>query len=210
LATKSVLITAGPTWVAIDSVRVISNTASGATGILLANKLAKLGARVTLLLGPVNDCCINKKVKIIRYRFFDELRSQLFRELKRKDYGILVHTAAVSDYKPDKTLSGKTASGKKTWQITFVPTEKLINRVKKIRCDIFLVGFKFEPKITRLGLLKEARRLIKESRADLVVANTTKVTGYRAFIMDGKTVFYRSSDKADTVDKLSRLIMEKA
>ena len=54
LKNKKVLITAGPTWVPIDNVRVISNTATGETGILLSEKLKNLGAKVTLLLGPTN------------------------------------------------------------------------------------------------------------------------------------------------------------
>jgi len=82
LATKSVLITAGPTWVAIDSVRVISNTATGETGTLLAERFAQQGAKVTLLLGPVSNCCLNKKIRVINFKFFDELRDKLIRELE--------------------------------------------------------------------------------------------------------------------------------
>ena len=64
---KKILITAGPTWIAVDSVRVISNTASGETGQLLADRLAREGAKVTLVLGPVPNRLKNKKVKVIPF-----------------------------------------------------------------------------------------------------------------------------------------------
>ena len=62
LKNKRILITAGPTWVAIDSVRVISNIATGETGILLAKRLSLQGAKVTLALGP--SCCAYASGKI--------------------------------------------------------------------------------------------------------------------------------------------------
>lgn len=76
LKNKRVLITAGPTWVAIDKVRVISNTATGATGKILAQQLANKGAKVTLLINAENSCCLNKKIKILPFRFFDQLKKK--------------------------------------------------------------------------------------------------------------------------------------
>ena len=66
-----VLITAGPTWVAIDNVRVISNIATGETGKILAEKLASMGAKVTLLIGPGDLCCLKKNIRLIRFKFFE-------------------------------------------------------------------------------------------------------------------------------------------
>ena len=80
LKKKRVLITAGPTWVPVDSVRVISNTASGETGILLARQLRRIGAKPTLILGPGHDCCIDKNLNLKRFRFFDELKKIITRE----------------------------------------------------------------------------------------------------------------------------------
>lgn len=71
---RRILITAGPTWVPIDNVRVIGNIATGQTGILLSNKLRKLGAKVTLVLGPVTDKNIDKGVEIIQFTFSKNLR----------------------------------------------------------------------------------------------------------------------------------------
>ncbi|MBU1999188.1 MAG: phosphopantothenoylcysteine decarboxylase, partial [Candidatus Omnitrophica bacterium] len=68
LKNKKILITAGPTWVPVDDVRVISNSASGETGILLAKRLSGQGAKVTLLLGPIGNYNPDKKIKLVLFR----------------------------------------------------------------------------------------------------------------------------------------------
>jgi phosphopantothenoylcysteine decarboxylase/phosphopantothenate--cysteine ligase len=182
---KRILITAGPTWVPIDSVRVISNIASGATGILVAKKLECLGAQVTLLLGPAGNCCIKSGIKVLNFRFFDELKGLMFKELKSKRYDILIHSAAVSDYRPARRVSGKVNSGLKKWRMDLVPTEKIINRIRALDKNIFLVGFKFEPRAGKRRLILQARKLMQNTGADLVVANTCFGPGsnYGAFIL---------------------------
>jgi len=131
LRNKRILISAGPTWVPIDSVRVLGNTASGETGILLADKLAGEGARVTLILGPSGMLPANKKVKVIRFHFFAELKKAIFRQLKAGRFDAFVHSAAVSDYLPEKIFPGKVGSGLKKWNIVLKPAPKLIDLVKK-------------------------------------------------------------------------------
>ncbi|MCX5706087.1 MAG: bifunctional phosphopantothenoylcysteine decarboxylase/phosphopantothenate--cysteine ligase CoaBC, partial [Candidatus Omnitrophica bacterium] len=100
LKNKRVLITSGPTQVAIDSVRVITNNATAETGILLANKLKDSGAKVTLLLGLVNNCVLKKNIRVLNVRFFDELKRLIENELKVREYDLVIHSAAVSDYQP--------------------------------------------------------------------------------------------------------------
>ena len=183
---KRILITAGPTWVPIDGVRVISNTATGETGILLAKKLAALGAQVTLLLGPVGSCCINKKIRLIRFKFFDELKNTLTREVRTKKYGVVVHSAAVADYRVQNTFRKKISSKLKKFTLRLVSTKKLIDCIKKIDKGICLVAFKFEPQAGKEELLSEARSLLKRTDSDLVVANTVHGKKYCAYIVDEK------------------------
>lgn len=180
---KRILITAGPTWVPIDSVRVISNIATGATGILLAEQLHNLGARVSLMLGPVQDCCLNKKIRLIRFKSFDELKDSISRELSSKRYDIVIHSAAVSDYRPKIYYGRKISSGMKRLRLDLVPTAKIIDRVKKIDPSVYLVGFKFEPQAAKDYLIPKAWALMKKTGADLVVANTIKSGRYSAFIV---------------------------
>ncbi len=186
LKNKRVLITAGPTSVPIDDVRVISNTATAATGFILAKKFKDRGAKVTLVHGAPCDCSLKCRVKVLRFKFFDELNRIVTRQLKAGKVDVFIHSAAVSDYKPSLIRRGKISSVSKELKLTLVPTVKIIDRLKKLSPDLFLVGFKFEPKTSRTVLIKEAKSLISKSRADLVVANTKFGNKYRAYIVSAK------------------------
>jgi phosphopantothenoylcysteine decarboxylase/phosphopantothenate--cysteine ligase len=205
---KRVLITAGPTWVAIDSVRVISNIATGETGILLADKLARWGARVTLFLGPVGPYRINKRIKVINFKFFDELKERLKKELRGKGYDIVIHSAAVSDYQPQARRTRKIKSGIKKLKLDLVPTTKIIDLIKRIDPSLFLVGFKFEPRAEKGLLVRKARELIRRSSVDLAVANTISNGRYRAYIVAKNKTGAPLSDKGDLTRHLIKAIGE--
>ncbi len=196
LKNKRILITAGPTWVPIDSVRVISNIATGKTGVLLAEKLQRLGARVTLLFNGDSDlfsrnlgkekigrCPRIRKIRLIRYSFFNELKDIMMNEVKRGKYDAVIHSAAVADYRPSKVYLGKVKSGVKSWRINLVPTDKIIDRVRIIDRGFFLVGFKFQPDSDRGELIQSARTLIRRAGLNLAVANTIKQGRYKAYLV---------------------------
>jgi phosphopantothenoylcysteine decarboxylase/phosphopantothenate--cysteine ligase len=185
LAIKRVLITAGPTWAAIDKVRVISNISTGRTGLILAEALVKKGLKPVLLLGPAEVCCLNPKIKLLRYRFFEELRNSLKR-LGPKNFDIIIHAAAVSDYLCLKPLNFKKPSGK-NWSIKLKAAEKLIASFKRESSGSFVVGFKFEPDAQAKSLIKEAKKLLSSAKIDLVVANTMTDKRYTAYIVAGNS-----------------------
>lgn len=210
LKNKNILITAGPTWVPIDKVRVISNIATGSTGILLAEHLSKLGAKVTLILGPSSSCCINRKVKIINFRFFDELKEKIQKELGAKKYDIVIHSAAVSDYRPTQAYKGKITSGKKLFSINLRPTPKLFTEIRRKSADSKLVIFKLEFGVKENLLKTKALKLLEDARADLVVANTFCGNSYKALIIDkGKRVLARINKKATVAQRLISIIKSK-
>lgn len=206
LNNKRILITAGPTWVPIDKVRVISNIATGETGVLLAEKLANLSAKVTLLLGPVGFCCLNKNIRVIRFKLFDELRNIVAREVRAKKYDAVIQTAAVSDYAPVKAFSGKLKSGLKNWKLVLEPTSKIIDYIKKLDSSLFLVGFKFEPGANKNILIVKARLLLRRSRLDLVVANTIAKNKYQAYIINHHQVYGPFITKKNMAGRLVKLI----
>jgi phosphopantothenoylcysteine decarboxylase/phosphopantothenate--cysteine ligase len=183
LRNKRILITAGPTWVAIDDVRVISNTATGETGIVLAERLRKEGARVTLALGPIEGSLKKSGVRILRFRFFDELKYIIAGELARRTYDVVIHSAAVADYRPKVNRGNKIGSELKALNLMLVPTEKIIDGIKKASPRTVLVGFKFEPRMARDTLVREARKLAVRSQADVIVANTRNRNGYEAYVV---------------------------
>ncbi|MDD5348480.1 MAG: phosphopantothenoylcysteine decarboxylase [Candidatus Omnitrophica bacterium] len=185
LRNKRILITGGPTWVALDSVRVISNTATGQNSILLAQELARQGARVTLILGSCARQPAAQGIRVIRFSFFDELRKALIGELKSKRYDALIHSAAVSDYQPVNVRLRKVSSDLKTWTIRLKPTPKIIDEIRKLDPCMLLVGFKYEPRSAPAALLSRTRSFLRRSQTTIAVANTFLPAGYLAFITDG-------------------------
>ena len=206
LKNKSILITAGPTWVPIDSVRVISNIATGQTGILLAERLRRLGAKVTILLGPVETCSLNKKIRLIRFRFFDELKRIIVREITSKKYDIVIHSAAVSDYRPLRTYSQKVGSGLKNWRLNLIPTTKIIDIIKGVDKSLCLVGFKFEPKATKGKLIQETKKLIRRAKLDLAVANSIDKNQYQAYIVCQNKIYGPFANRKGLAQRLIQVL----
>lgn len=206
LKNKRILITAGPTWVPLDSVRVISNRATGETGILLSEKFSKLGAKVTLVLGPITHGKFNKKVKIIGFKFFEELRAVLRKELNSRTYDCIIHSAAVSDFRPAHSLKGKLSSDK--------PYNLKLVKLPKIACDIRrlaplaqLILFKLETGVSDVELLLRARNTLVKHGAGLIVANKT-APAYKAYILDKDKIYSRLNSKKDMVKNLVALVKE--
>lgn len=203
---KNILITAGSTWVAIDKVRVISNIASGQTGFILAEKFKKLGAKVTLLLGPGSFCKKIAGIKVIRFKYFTELEKLLAEQLKTKKYSVVIHAAAVADYKPKRVIGSKVSSKLKNWKINFVPTKKIIATFKNYKNKLFTVGFKFEPTAGDGKLIKDAKLLLKKEGLNLVVANSNRNSAYRSFILSNTDKCGPFLNKVKMAERLSKLI----
>jgi len=176
-----VLITCGATWSTIDDVRVISNVSSGEMGHLIAEAFSKNRAQVTLIEGPVTHTLNDQKITVIKYRFFDELAKILKQELVKK-YDIVIHAAAVSDFKVVGASKTKLSSDKAlTLKLTATP--KLIKDIKRLSPESFLVGFKLESTLSSKNIFEKVRSLFTSTGCDLVVANTLK-NGYKGFIVD--------------------------
>jgi len=169
----NIIVTAGPTWVPIDKVRVITNIFSGKLGYLIARKAAKKGLKVILFLGPGRVCTSKKQYKnleIIRYKYYNELFDLLKKAVSSKKYGTLIHSAAIADYTP-RPVNAKIKSGKLNLIIKLKPTIKIVDQVKKWDPNIFLVKFKLETDISKDKLINVAYNSMLKSNADLMVAN---------------------------------------
>lgn len=206
LNNKRVLITAGPTCVAIDSVRVISNIATGQTGILLAKRLNQCGARVTLVLGPAQERALTKKISLIRFRLFEELRSAVKKELSLRHYDIIIHSAAVSDFKPKRFIKGKLKSEKAS-VLELSPLPKIVKEIRRAASQAQLVMFKLEPYATDAELIARARKALSEAGADLIVANRIKPR-YRAYILDKYTKYAQANSRQALVRGLARVLKD--
>lgn len=198
-----VLITCGPTWVAIDDVRVISNTSSGEMGHLIAALFKASGAKVTLVEGPVTHALEVDGINVLKYRFFDELKRILLNECRKK-YDVIIHAAAVSDFKPVLAVKGKISSTK-AMTLKLLPTEKIIGYIKKIAPDACVVGFKLESKITPRTVKRLSEKLVSEAGCDLVLVNTLR-NGYQGYILDAdQNILGHANNKRAIARQLVRI-----
>ncbi|HSV42997.1 MAG TPA: phosphopantothenoylcysteine decarboxylase, partial [Candidatus Bathyarchaeia archaeon] len=119
--------------------------------------------------------------RVQKFTFFDEFAKLFTAELK-KHPDVIIHAAAVSDFRPRQKYPGKLSSDKPL-KLVLVPTEKLIGRVKRLAPKTVLVGFKLETTGCARHLRKAALDSIAENRCDLIVANSL-TKGYRGFIFN--------------------------
>ncbi|NJE00862.1 bifunctional phosphopantothenoylcysteine decarboxylase/phosphopantothenate--cysteine ligase CoaBC [Thermococcus sp. JdF3] len=171
---KRVLVTAGATREYIDPIRYITNASSGKMGVAIAEEADFRGAEVTLIRtkGSVPSFVENQ----IEVETVEEMLRAIERELKAKKYDIVVLAAAVSDFRVKDKAETKIKSGKEL-TLELEPTPKIIDRVKELQPDVFLVGFKAETGLSEDELISAARKQIDRAGSDLVVANTLKAFG---------------------------------
>ncbi|MCD6540043.1 MAG: hypothetical protein J7K37_05030 [Candidatus Omnitrophica bacterium] len=204
-----VLVTAGPTWMRIDRVRILTNLFSGRTGFLIAKFLKEKGFPVTLLLGPARFMPEAKGLNLIRFKYFEELRRLIKKELKDRSYKVVIHSAAVSDYKPLKVYKGKISSSQDKLLIELKPAPKIIKEIRKLRPDIYLIQFKLEAGKTKNKLIDRAYRSLLENNSDLVIANDLKDirnSNYRAYLVDREKNVEVIKGRRDLAQKLFRVI----
>lgn len=200
-----VLITCGATWTPIDDVRVISNISSGEMGHLIAQAFLDNKAFVTIIEGPVTHTLIDKKIKIIKYRFFDELARVLKQELLKK-YDVIIHAAAISDFKVIGSFKSKISSNKAV-TLKLAATPKLIKDIKRLSPESFLVGFKLESNLNPKNIFKTVKSLFTQAGCDLVVANTL-TRGYRGFIVNAQgKILSKASNKRVLAQNLVKLFI---
>ncbi len=178
-----VLVTAGPTWVKVDRVRVLTNIFTGRTGLDLARELKKRGYAVTLLINPHCLGRIHGR-NVVRYRYFGEFKRSICRLLDKNTFTAIVHTAAVSDYELTESFKGKISSGRKSLKLHLKPAPKIIKTIRVRAKKSLLIQFKLETGGS--GLVESAYRSLKENHSDFVVANALSdlERGYQAFFID--------------------------
>ncbi len=201
-----ILISAGPTWIKIDDIRIITNIFTGRTGLFLAEEFAKKRSNVTLLINPHCIKNLPRNMKVVPFFYFEELKSKLEKELKNNFFDVIIHTASVSDYKLKRSFKGKVVSGKKEFILKLTPTPKLIKIIRRLAKDSFLIQFKLE--IKREKLIKKAFKSLKENKSDLVVANALEDLrlGYKAFVIDKDKNIKEVNSKKELFQTLFRLI----
>jgi len=210
---KKVLITAGPTIEYIDPVRVITNQSTGKTGVLLAAELVSAGAKVIFIYGPGKEPP-PKGVKLVRVETSKEMYDAVRKEMKQK-FDIVILAAAVSDYMPEKQSKSKIKSVHDRIIMRLKRAPKIINEIKKIQENVVLIGFKAEANLSKKKLITEAKKKMKESNADLMVANDIGSRKYKAnpdynnvIIVNSRKVVQSGWNKKSDITKFIRKEIE--
>jgi len=192
-----ILATAGPTLEYIDPVRVITNRSSGLMGIEVTREALLRGAEVTLIYGP-GTATPPEEARVVRVETTKEMYDAVVSELKSRKYHVVIATAAAADWTPKKHFEYKVSTRKtSTLNIKFKATPKIIDVVKKISPKAFLVPFKAEYNVSDKELIENAFERLKETKADLIVANDVARKGV-GFGVETNEIFI--------IDKKSRVV----
>ena len=171
LKNKKILITAGPTYEAIDPVRFIGNRSSGKMGFALANAAAQRGANVTLVAGPVH-LETPRNVKRIDVESAREMHEAVKRYAKSAD--AIIMAAAVADFTPAQQAKQKIKkSGADGTELSLMHTTDILGALGKSKKKTVLVGFALETQ----DELKNAKEKLKKKNLDLIVLNSLNDKG---------------------------------
>jgi len=168
---KSVLITAGPTYEAIDPVRFIGNHSSGKMGFALAEEAANLGATVTLITGPSHEKLNSNGIHRINVINAEQMYQSTHQYFKEMD--IAIFSAAVSDFTPKVVSSQKIKKKSDHLVIELEPTKDILASVGAIKKRQYLVGFALETE----NELQNAKEKIARKNLDLIVLNSLQDKG---------------------------------
>ncbi len=168
---KKVLITAGPTYEAIDPVRFIGNHSSGKMGFAIAKTAANLGAEVVLISGPSNQKIEHSFIKRVDVKSAEDMYHEAHLYFNEVDIAIL--SAAVADYKPKNVATQKIKKKDSTLQIELVPTKDILASLGKIKKQQFLVGFALETN----NELENAKGKLERKNLDMIVLNSLRDKG---------------------------------
>ncbi len=116
--------------------------------------------------------------KVIPVRTTKEMFDAVKKEMKKK-FDIVILAAAASDYTVKNFSHSKIKSSKKRLMIKLEQAPKIINQIKKWQKNVFLVGFKAETNLAKKKLEQVARKKMRESKADLIIANDIGNSKYK-------------------------------
>ena len=187
---KRVLITSGPTYEALDSVRFIGNHSSGKMGYALATLFAKQGAQVVFISGPVKDYPKHTDIKIIKVTSADEMLVACIQQYVDIDFAVF--TAAVADYKPSKAFDKKHKKDGNPLKITLIENPDIAHELGKLKTEKQIhVGFALETHNEEAS----AKAKIKRKNLDLIVLNSLQDIGVGFGQDTNKTTIYDRSEK---------------
>ena len=168
---KHVLITAGPTYEAIDPVRFIGNHSSGKMGFEIAKAAANLGAMVTLVTGPTHQTVAHNLIQVVPVTSAAEMYVEVHNNFKNTNIAIL--SAAVADFRPKEVAQQKIKKHTQTFTLELERTKDILASLGEIKTHQFLVGFALETN----DALENAKHKLKTKNLNLIVLNSLQDKG---------------------------------
>jgi phosphopantothenoylcysteine decarboxylase/phosphopantothenate--cysteine ligase len=168
---KTVTITAGPTYEAIDPVRFIGNHSSGKMGFELAHQALSFGAEVNLITGPTHLNLTHSNLNRIDVVSAHEMYEATTSYFEKSD--IVIAAAAVSDYKPKQQFDKKLKKTENTMQIDLEPTPDILKSLGEKKTHQILVGFALETNDEE----KNAKAKLDKKNLDFIVLNSLNDEG---------------------------------
>lgn len=164
LTGKSVMITAGPTWEALDPVRGITNHSSGLMGYALAQAAIESGAEVTLVSGPTHITAPSQ-TKTIDVISAQDMYEAVMKDIKDQD--IFIGVAAVADYRPAVSVDEKIKKDSDQMSVELVKNKDILAKVAALNEALFCVGFAAETN----DVIVHARKKLQKKQLHLIAAN---------------------------------------
>ncbi|MEZ4792068.1 MAG: bifunctional phosphopantothenoylcysteine decarboxylase/phosphopantothenate--cysteine ligase CoaBC [Gelidibacter sp.] len=195
---KKILITAGPTYEAIDPVRFIGNHSSGKMGFEIAKAAANLGAEVVLVAGPTNESISHHLINVTKVTSASEMYDAVHQHYHHVDIAILA--AAVADYKPKFVSASKIKKKESSLTIELEKTKDILKSLGEAKKQQFLVGFALETN----NELENAKSKLKSKNLDLIVLNSLKDKGAGFGGSTNKVTFITNEDEVIDHDLKSK------
>jgi phosphopantothenoylcysteine decarboxylase/phosphopantothenate--cysteine ligase len=169
---QKVLITAGPTYEAIDPVRFIGNHSSGKMGFALAQACLNQGAEVILISGPTKETLSHPNLTRVSIVSAEELFAQVKEFWETCSIGIF--SAAVADYRPEVQANQKIKKSEEHLQLSLVKNPDVLSWAGSVKKDTqLLIGFALET----TNLLENATDKLTRKNLDIIVMNTLEDEG---------------------------------
>lgn len=168
---KKILITAGPTYEAIDPVRFIGNHSSGKMGFDIAESALKNGAEVILVSGPTHLHITDPRLKTIRVTSAQEMYDACHAVFDSVDAAIAA--AAVADYRPKNPAVNKIKKTAGDMSVELEKTQDILASLGKKKTKQFLIGFALETE----NEVEHAKQKIEKKNLDLIVLNSLRDQG---------------------------------
>jgi phosphopantothenoylcysteine decarboxylase/phosphopantothenate--cysteine ligase len=195
---KKILITAGPTYEAIDPVRFIGNHSSGKMGFDIAQSAANYGANVILISGPTHFKINHPLVQLIPVVSAQEMYDACHEYYA--DIDVAIAAAAVADYKPKIVADQKIKKAADDFTIELEKTKDILASLGDLKKNQFLIGFALETE----NEIENAKAKIQKKNLDLIVLNSLQDQGAGFGKATNKVTFIDSSFHIEPMDLKSK------